>query len=116
LKRERLWIVEDSLAGEGEHVFRFRFHFAEGLETSVRAQGITMACDKMTGARLYVVALDSSDAPELEPRFTSRDYGAKSASVSACWKIRATVPLVRRWAIVPACAGEDEEKRLSLIA
>jgi len=116
LKRERLWIVEDSLSGEGEHVFHFRFHFAEGLETSVRAQAIALACDKMTGARLYVVALDSSDAPELEPRFTSRDYGERRASSSACWKIRAKVPLVLRYALVPACASEDEEERLSLIA
>lgn len=115
-KRERLWIVEDSLSGEGEHVFRFRFHFAEGVEASVRADGIALACDKMTGARLFVVALDANAAPELEPRFTSRDYGAKSASVSACWKIRATVPLVFRWAIVPACASENESERLSLIA
>ncbi|MDT5060717.1 MAG: hypothetical protein QOH63_1176 [Acidobacteriota bacterium] len=116
LKRERLWIIEDSLSGEGEHSFHFRFHFAEGLETSVYAHGIALACDKMTGARLYVVALDSSDVPELEPRFMSRDYGAKSASVSACWKIRATVPLVLRYALVPACASENEEERLSLIA
>jgi uncharacterized heparinase superfamily protein len=116
LKRERLWIVEDALSGEGEHSFTFRFHFAEGLETSVRAQGIALACDKMTGARLFVVALDGSDAPALEPRFVSRDYGAKRASVSACWKMRATAPLVLRWALVPACAGEAEEERLSLLA
>jgi hypothetical protein len=115
LKRERLWIVEDSLYGEGEHIFHFRFHFAEGLETIVRAQGIALACDKMTGARLFVIPLESNDVPELEPRFTSCDYGAKSASISACWKIRATVPLVQRWAIVPARASEDEEERLGLI-
>jgi hypothetical protein len=116
LKRERLWIVEDALSGEGEHSFHFCFHFAEGLETSVRAQGIALACDKMTGARLFIVALDRNDALALEPRFVSRDYGAKRATVSACWKIRATVPLVLRWALVPACASEDEKERLSLIA
>ena len=116
LKQKRCWIVEDSLSGEGEHVFQIRFHFAESLETSVRAQGIALARDKMTGARLYVVALERNDVPELEPRFTSRDYGAKSASVSACWKVQSTVPLILRWAIVPACASEDEEERLSLIA
>ena len=115
-KRERLWIVEDSLSGEGEHVFRFRFHFAEGVDMSVRADGIALACDKMTGARLFVVALDASAAPEFEPRFTSRDYGARSASVSACWTIRATVPLTLRWAIVPACASENEGERLNLVA
>jgi hypothetical protein len=116
-KRERLWIVEDALTGEGEHVFNFRFHFAEGLEVSALSQGIALACDKMTGARLFICALDAEDgAPELEPRFTSRDYGQKSASHSACWKIRATVPLIMRWAIVPACASDDERKRLSLVA
>jgi hypothetical protein len=116
LKRKRLWIVEDSLSGAGEHVFHFRFHFAEGLDISVHAQGIALACDKMTGARLYVVALESRDAPELEPRFTSRDYGERSASLSACWKMSATAPLILRWAIVPACASDDEKERLSLIA
>jgi hypothetical protein len=115
-KRERLWIVEDSLTGSGEHVFRFRFHFAENLETSVRAQGIICACDKMTGARVFVAALDLDNEPEFEPRFISRDYGAKSASVAACWTVRAAAPCKFRWAIVPACAGEDETERLSLIA
>ncbi len=115
-KRERLWIVEDSLTGAGEHVFRFRFHFAENLETSVRAQEIICACDKMTGARLLVAALDLDSEPEFEPRFISRDYGAKSASVAACWTVRAATPCKFRWAIVPACDEEDETERLSLIA
>jgi hypothetical protein len=114
-KRERLWLVEDSLSGAGEHVFRFRFHFAGELETGVRAQGIVSACDKMTGARLFIVALDIDDAPEFEPRFMSRDYGAKSASVSVCWTVSAAAPCNFRWALVPACAGEDETERLSLL-
>jgi hypothetical protein len=107
-----LWIVEDSLSGEGEHVFHFRFHFADGLEISLGSQAIALACDKMTGARLFVVALERNDMPELEPRFTSRDYGERGASVSACWKVQSTVPLILRWAIVPARASEDEEERL----
>ncbi|MDT4896515.1 MAG: hypothetical protein QOH25_1592 [Acidobacteriota bacterium] len=115
-KHERWWIVEDSLSGTGRHVFRCRFHFAGELETSVRAQGIVRAYDKMTGAQLLVVALDLNDVPEFEPRFMSRDYGAKSASVSACWTVRAAAPCRFRWALVPACAGEDEQERLSLIA
>lgn len=114
-KRERLWIVEDSLTGAGEHVFRFRFHFAENLEWSVRADGAVRACDKMTGARLFVVALDVDSEPEFEPRFVSRDYGAKSPSISACWTVRAVAPCNFRWAIVPACADEDEPERLSMI-
>jgi hypothetical protein len=114
-KRERLWLIEDSLSGAGEHVFRFRFHFAGELETSLRAQGIVSACDKMTGARLLVVALDAEDAPLFEPRFMSREYGAKSASLSVCWTVRAATPCSFRWALVPVCAREDETERLSLI-
>jgi uncharacterized heparinase superfamily protein len=115
-KRERFWTIEDNLSGAGEHLFCFRFHFADSLETEVRADGVVLSYDKMTGARLFVVALDMDDPPELEPRFVSRDYGAKSASVSACWKVRAPVPLVRRWAIIPVRASDDVEKRLSLTA
>jgi hypothetical protein len=115
-KRGRLWIIEDSFTGLGEHLFRFRFHFAENLDLSLHAQSTVRACDKMTGARLLVAALDLADEPSLEPRFVSRDYGAKSASVSACWTVRAAAPCSFRWAIVPACAGEDEAERRSLIA
>jgi hypothetical protein len=114
-KQERCWIIQDTLSGEGEHLFSFRFHLGEGLETSVRAQGIVSACDKMTGARLCVCALDLADAPELEPRFVSRDYGAKSASLSLCWTVKAAAPRVFHWALVPICADEDEAERLSLI-
>jgi len=115
-KLERWWLVEDTLTGAGEHVFRFRFHFAGELELSIRAQGIVSACDKMTGARLLVAALDLEDAPAFEPRFMSRDYGAKSASVSVCWTVRAVTPCRFRFALVPVCALEDEEERLSLVA
>jgi hypothetical protein len=114
-KRERLWIVEDSLMGQGEHVFRFRFHMAEGLDVSVRDSGSALACDKMTGARLVLVALDLEAQPEFEPRFVSRDYGTKSASVSVCWTRRAAAPCVYRWAIVPLCVGDDEKERVALI-
>jgi hypothetical protein len=116
-KRARLWIIEDSLLGAGSHTFRFRFHLAEGLETSLLtgAQEKVRACDKMSGARLFIVALDLGDAPLFEPRFVSRDYGQKSASVTVCWSVSAHAPCNFRWAIVPACAGEDERERLSLV-
>jgi hypothetical protein len=115
-KRERYWIIEDTLSGEGTHDFRFRFHFAEELDVSAHAQAIAVARDKITGARLFVAALGLDDAPEFEPRFRSRDYGAKSASLVACWTIRESAPQVFRWAVVPACRSVDEENALSLIA
>jgi hypothetical protein len=114
-KPDRLWMIEDSLYGAGEHDLCFRFHFAEGLELSLEDVGRVCARDKMTGARFFILALDLMDALAFEPRFVSRDYGEKSASASALWTVRANAPCSFRWALVPVCAGEDESKRLSLI-
>jgi hypothetical protein len=111
-KQNRFWLIEDALLGEGEHDFRFRFHLAPEIETSVRADGIVAACDKIRGAQLLIISLDEGHAPELETRWTSRDYGAKMPSVSACWNVRANAPLIMRFALVPVCAGEDERERL----
>lgn len=113
LKRERLWIIEDSLFGAGEHRFRFRFHLAEDLKVSLQAEGTVCALDEVTGARLFIIAQDLKVEPEFEPRFRSRDYGAKSATVSACWTVRTAAPCEFRWILVPACAAEDEQQRLS---
>jgi hypothetical protein len=114
-KRERYWTIEDALVGEGEHVFRFRFHLAPEIDVSVRADAILRACDKIKGGRLLIVPVDLSARPLLEPRFASRDYGAKRSSRSACWTVRASLPFIARWAIIPVCAGEDEDARLELI-
>lgn len=111
-KRGRFWLIEDSLLGEGEHVFRFRFHLAPALKAQVRADGIVAVCDKISGAQLFIVSLDDHLKPELEERWTSRDYGAKMPSVSACWTIRAHAPLTTRFALAPVCAGEDESERI----
>jgi hypothetical protein len=51
----------------------------------------------------------------LEPRWTSRDYGAKMPSVSVCWTLHAQAPLKARWLLVPICAGEDESERIKII-
>ncbi|HEY0406096.1 MAG TPA: alginate lyase family protein [Pyrinomonadaceae bacterium] len=108
-KRERRWIIEDVLLGEGAHEFRFRFHFADDLEVAVRDQRSVQALDTSSGARLFILTLDFDEPPQLEPRFVSRDYGAKSPSLSACWTKRAQCPVRARWAIVPLRAGESEE-------
>lgn len=113
-KRERYWIIEDTLEGSGEHLFRFRFHLAPGLDVSMRTDTMLRACDKIKNVRLFIIPLDLRVWPELEARFASIDYGAKSPSVSACWTVRATPPLTARWALLPVCAGEDEEKRSAI--
>ncbi len=114
-KRERFWLIEDQLAGAGEHVFSFRFHIASGLETSVRADGNIAACDKVVGGRLLLAPLDVSAPALLEPRWTSRDYGAKMPSVSVCWTLRTHAPFKARWLLLPICAGEDESERMKII-
>ncbi|MGB7925838.1 MAG: alginate lyase family protein [Pyrinomonadaceae bacterium] len=116
-KRERCWMIEDTLLGVGERLLRFRFHIAPGLETSLHGDTILRACDKIKNVRLLIAPLDPIAGPELEPRFASIDYGAKSPSVSACWAVRVSGPVFTvRWALVPVCAGEDESARLRLIA
>lgn len=113
-KRKRFWLVEDTFSGAGEHDFRFRFHLASGLK--VRAvREMVEALDERSGARLLIAPLDVKMKPELEDLFTSNDYGAKSPSISACWTVRANVPLKMRWAIVPVCSDEAEDERLDLI-
>jgi hypothetical protein len=113
-KRERYWKLEDTLAGEGEHVFRFYWHFAEALDVTVEADGLLRACDKMTGARLLLSAQGGFAPPSLEPRYASRDYGEKHETVAACWTLRARAPVTAHWLIVPVCLGEDESARLEV--
>jgi hypothetical protein len=112
-KSERFWLVEDELIGEGTHDFSFRFHCAPGLE--VAAEGCLRLHDKITGACLFVASLSGFHGPELQSGFVSTDYGAKQASVIACWSEQAGVPQHRRWAIIPLRANEDEAAALELI-
>ena len=114
-KPQRCWMIQDELTGAGAHSFSFRFHFAPGLETRMRADGMIEVCDKMNGARLLIAASGVNAKPVLESRFSSRDYGAKESSVSACWTVRGSVPLTARFALVPIRAGEDENERLGIV-
>jgi hypothetical protein len=109
----RCWLVEDILTGAGTHDFRFVFHAAPGRE--IRDDGSHVEIiDTASGARLVVWALDGHEGVVVEPRWSSREYGAKEESAAAVWKIRATVPLRVRWLLLPICAGEDEVARLQL--
>ena len=114
-KRKRFWQVEDLLSGAGTHDLAFRFHFAPGLETSVRPDGTIEVCDKMNGARLLIVAIGVAAEPVLESRFSSRDYGAKEPSESVCWTVRAALPVTAQFVLVPVSSNEDESERLGSI-
>lgn len=123
LAREgRCFLVEDVFEGEGEHVFRFVFHAAPGLEvraldasaTGVREGGAVEIADAATGARLAVVSLEGLGGVNVEPRWSSDNYGSKRESSAAVWTLRARAPLAARWLLVPLRAGEDERARLEL--
>jgi hypothetical protein len=114
-KQARWWLIEDEINGKGEHKFAARFHFDAGLEISPFESNGVMTCDKTSGARLLVYSLDLDQPAELEARFTSRHYGSRHESLSACWTTILSTPFKLRWAIVPMVGDEDPEERLNLI-
>ena len=113
-KTNRWWLIEDELLGTGEHKVATRFHFDAGLIVTLADQNSVSVYDEKSGARLMVRPLDLDQPAELEPQFTSRHYGSKSPSVSACWTITTTTPCKLRWRIVPVASGEDVSERLAL--
>jgi hypothetical protein len=114
-KSERGWLVEDEIFGKGEHEVAVRFHFDSGLEINHFDSNSVIAGDATTGARLLVCSLDLDQPAALEAQFTSKHYGAKAASVSACWTARTKLPVKLRWAIVAVSVGDDPNERLSLL-
>jgi hypothetical protein len=49
---------------------------------------------------------------ELEPQFSSRDYGSKEASVSVCWTVKTAVPFTAQFLLVPVRPNENADERL----
>ena len=114
-KRDRLWLIADDISGQGEHELAFRFHLSPGIETTVRPDGSIEACDKITSARLLIVPRGITVQAELEERSSSRDYGAKQPSVSACWRLRTVLPFTAYFGIVPIATGENVGERIALV-
>ena len=114
-KNRRFWTVEDEFQGTGTHDLAFRFHFAPALETSIRPDGTIEVYDKMNGARFLILASGPTAEPNLESRFSSRDYGAKEPSVSVCWTVKTALPFAAQFVLIPVGADEDESERLGLV-
>ncbi|CAN5680063.1 hypothetical protein BH18ACI4_BH18ACI4_14550 [soil metagenome] len=114
-KRERYWLIEDTLSGSGRHTFRFCFHIAPGLEVLLQAGGHTEIRDNENNARLLMASLNLNEKPEAEPRWFSRNYGSKVPSVALCWTVESEAPLHVRWLLVPICPVEDTAARLALV-
>jgi hypothetical protein len=113
-KADRWWLIEDEIIGNGEHEIAARFHFDSGLDLNVFNNDGVIAVDRGS-ARLLVWSLDRHQPAALEAQYTSKHYGAKAPSVSACWTIKAALPCKFRWAILPVGAEENAQERLSLL-
>ena len=113
-KANRWWLIEDELIGKGEHKIAVRFHFDAGLDVKPFDTSV-VACDVISGVRLVIRPLDSKQDVELEPQSTSRQYGSKAESLSACWTLETGVPCKLRWAIIPVCAGDDYNARMNVV-
>jgi hypothetical protein len=83
-KQERYWLIDDEFFGEGEHVYEVRFHFASGLDVSVRGAAVEARSGEVG---LIVSSLSSDVSPILESQPVSHDYGEISDAISACWRI-----------------------------
>ena len=115
-KREGFWLIEDTLAGEGRHDFRFVFHAAPGRDARVLDGSAVEIREGASGAHLVVASLSSLGGVALEPRRSSRAYGSAVETVAAVWALRASAPLKARWLLLPVGAGEDARARLELVA
>jgi hypothetical protein len=114
-KPNRWWLIEDELIGKGEHKIAVRFHFDAGLDVRPFDSHSVIAFDIKSGARLLVHPLDLDQPMELAAQFTSRQYGSKEESLSACWTVNIGMPLKLRWAIIPVCAGDDHQERMKIV-
>jgi hypothetical protein len=114
-KKDRWWLIEDELVGKGKHAIAARFHLNTGLDIAVDSEGVVSARDNTTGSQLLVRAIGLSQQPVLERIFSSRHYGSKSPSISACWTLERSVPTKLMWALVPVCVGENLKERMSVV-
>lgn len=123
-KTDRYWTIEDELSGEGVHELAFRWHVAPGIETKKTADECVELIDPKTRASL-LIAVPKSEPDEkqatqsellIEPQFASIDYGAKREAVSACWRLKSTLPVTRRFFLIPIDATEDEADRRQLLS
>jgi hypothetical protein len=113
-KSNGFWLVEDEFTGAGVHELTARFHFNAGLEVRAHNGNSALARNPNSGARLLIQPLDLSLPPQFEEQFTSRDYGAKEFSLTACWAMETTMPCKFRWLLLPIRSGDDERERLAM--
>ena len=83
-KQDCSWLIEDEFRGAGSHEFEVFFHFAPGLELTVREAEVEA---RSGTAGLVVRSLSDTQQPVLVKQHFAPNYGALVDSVSACWRI-----------------------------
>src|SRR6185436_6432171 len=91
-KREGHWIIEDSLTGEGRHLFEFFFNFDAGLEVTLGDDWRAIARDKNTSLTIVPAIKQTIDA-RIEPRWVSPAYGTRLNSSAIIYSLTSEVPL-----------------------
>ena len=94
-KVESWWSIEDEFFGDGDHDYEVRFHFAPKLSMTMTDATVT-ASDRDVGIRVSL--LDMKTAALLETQASSREYGEKTESITACWHFSGK-PGKLRWKI-----------------
>lgn len=99
-KDKRQWLIEDELLGSGLHDVAVRFHFSSGLRVEIDLKN-TVTAKNESGRSLIIHALDIEESAKLEDQFTSRNYGSREPSRTACWRLQKQLPCKLTWLIVP---------------
>ncbi len=112
----RWWLIEDEILGPGKHKVSVRFHFDAGLDVRCFGEHAVAAIDEISGTQLLICPIKPGELaePALESQFVSRHYGSKLPSITATWSTSISAPSKLRWAIIPVCAGENPDERLTL--
>jgi len=93
-KVEETWLIEDDFLGHGDHEYEVRFHFAPDIALDKADTSVTAA---VGNSKLMIAALDGGELV-LEMQSSSRDYGEKRESITACWRVSGQ-PGKLRWKI-----------------
>ena len=74
-KHQRTWLIEDTLSGEGEHLFDWYFHFADGVKVSVEGQSVKFVGKKVIGK--LEPENWRGESPVILDGFVAPSYGVK---------------------------------------
>ncbi|MEK5476004.1 alginate lyase family protein [Paenibacillus sp. FSL R5-0407] len=79
------WIVVDTCKSNGEHEYTLPFHFAEGLNVEVEADGTLLASSSRQEPALRIIPIKPGEAL-VDASWVARDYNHKVTSLKAMFR------------------------------